>query len=85
MPCFKLDGHYLVYFAGYKKHISVYPAPREHPEFKEELSRYKGSKGTVQFPLDKPISHDLITRIVKFRVKQRQEEKSKKPAKKKQS
>jgi uncharacterized protein YdhG (YjbR/CyaY superfamily) len=45
----------------------VYPAPRGSELFKKELSVYKGGKGTVQFPLDKPIPYDLITRIVKFR------------------
>ena len=57
----------LVYFAGFKNHVSVYPAPRNEPEFKKELAAYKGGKGTVQFPLDKPIDYALITQIVKFR------------------
>lgn len=68
IPTFKLEGRYLVYFAGYKNHIGLYPVPRENEAFKEELSAYKGGKGTVQFPLDKPIPLDLITKIVKFRV-----------------
>lgn len=57
----------LIYFAGFKKHVSVYPAPRSEPEFKKELAAFKGGKGTVQFPLDAPVDYDLITRIVKFR------------------
>ena len=57
----------LIYFAGFKNHVSVYPAPRSEPEFKKELAAYKGGKGTIQFPLDKPIDYALITRIVKFR------------------
>jgi uncharacterized protein YdhG (YjbR/CyaY superfamily) len=85
IPCFNLEGHYLIYFAGYKKHVSVYPAPRGDKAFKEELAQYKGGKGTVQFPLDKPIPYDLITRMVKFKIKQRQEEKSKQVKKKKPS
>lgn len=77
IPTFKLNGHYLVYFAGYKKHISIYPAPRGHKAFKEELSAYKGGKGTVQFPLNKPIPFDLINRIVEFRIKENQGKKRK--------
>lgn len=68
MPTFKLNGSYLVYFGGYKNHVSVYPVPREHEAFKEELSHYKGSKGTVQFPLNKPLPIDLIKRIVDFSI-----------------
>ena len=60
----------LVYFAAWEKHISLYPAPRGHEAFKKELSAYKGGKGTVQFPIDKPLPWGLITRIVKFRVKE---------------
>ncbi|MGH2454458.1 MAG: iron chaperone [bacterium] len=70
IPTFKLNGNYLIYFAGFRNHVSVYPAPRENEVFKEELSLYKGGKGTVQFPLDKPIPYDLVRRIVKFRVKE---------------
>jgi uncharacterized protein YdhG (YjbR/CyaY superfamily) len=70
MPTFNLKGHYLVYFAAYKKHIGFYPAPIGHAEFKEDLSVYQAGKGTLQFPLDKPIPFDLISRIVKFRVKE---------------
>ena len=60
----------LIFFAGFKNHVSVYPAPRAEPEFKKELADYKGGKGTVQFPLNEPIPYDLITRIVKFRLSQ---------------
>jgi uncharacterized protein YdhG (YjbR/CyaY superfamily) len=69
IPAFTLKGSYLIYFAAYKKHVGLYPAPRGSEEFKEELSAYEGGKGTVKFPLDKPIPFDLISRIVKFRVK----------------
>lgn len=58
----------LIYFAGFTNHVSMYPAPRGTEIFKKELSRYKGGKGTVQFPLDKPLPLKLITRIVKFRA-----------------
>jgi uncharacterized protein YdhG (YjbR/CyaY superfamily) len=69
IPALTLDGRDLIYFAGFKNHISVYPAPRGSEEFKKELSAYGGGKGTVQFPLDKPIPYGLISRIVKFRIK----------------
>ena len=68
IPAFVLNGN-LIYFAGYKKHVAVYPAPRRAAAFERELARYKGGKGTVQFPLDRPIPYDLIRRIVKFRLK----------------
>lgn len=70
IPTFTLNDRYLIYFAGFKNHVSVYPAPRGSAEFKEELAGYKGGKGTVQFPLDKPIPYELITRIVKFRIRE---------------
>lgn len=58
----------LIYFAGFANHISVYPAPRTADEFKKELAAYKGGKGTVQFPLDKPLPLGLVKRIVKYRM-----------------
>jgi uncharacterized protein YdhG (YjbR/CyaY superfamily) len=67
MPTFKLNGN-LVHFAAYKNHIGFYPAPSGLIEFKDEISKYKHSKGAVQFPLDKKIPVNLITGIVKFRV-----------------
>ncbi|CAN5405609.1 DUF1801 domain-containing protein [soil metagenome] len=70
IPTFTLNNTYLIYFAAYKKHIGIYPAPIEKEAFKEDFSSYKTGKGTVQFPLDKPIPFDLITKIVKFRVKE---------------
>jgi len=69
MPAFKYYGM-LVYFAAYKNHIGFYATPTGHSEFKEELSIYKQGKGSVQFPLTKPLPLDLITKIVKFRVKE---------------
>ena len=70
IPTFTLKGHYLVYFAAFKKHIGFYPAPIGNAEFKEELSVYEAGKGTAKFPLDKPIPFGLISKIVKFRVKE---------------
>lgn len=69
IPVFNLNDSYLIYFAGYSDHVSIYPAPRGKDDFKDILSAYKGRKGTVQFPLDKPIPLNLITKIVKFRIK----------------
>lgn len=69
IPTFKLSGKNLIHFAGFKNHIGIYPAPRGVAEFDEELSKFDGGKGTVQFPLDEPIPYGLITRIVKFRIK----------------
>jgi uncharacterized protein YdhG (YjbR/CyaY superfamily) len=70
MPTFTLKGRYLVYFAAYKNHISLYPVPISIEEFKEELSAYESGKGAAKFPLDQPIPFDLITKIVKFRAKE---------------
>ena len=67
MPTFDLHGN-LVHFAAFKNHIGFYPAPSGIAEFQEELKQYKGAKGSVQFPLDKPLPYDLIKRIVEFRV-----------------
>jgi uncharacterized protein YdhG (YjbR/CyaY superfamily) len=70
MPAYKMNGKPLVYFAGFKKHIGFYATPTGHAEFAKELSSYKQGKGSVQFPLDKPIPYELIKRIVVFRVKE---------------
>lgn len=68
IPTFTLQGN-LVHFGAYKNHIGFYPAPRGIEKFKKELSGYEGGKGTIQFPLDRPIPLGLISKIVKFRVK----------------
>ena len=78
MPAFKYHGM-LVYFAGYKNHIGFYPTSSGIAAFKKELSKYKTSKGTVQFPNDKPLPLSLISKMVKFRAK---ENEAKKKAKK---
>ncbi len=69
MPAYKLGGM-LVYFAGYVGHIGFYPGAGGIAAFKDELSGYKWAKGSVQFPLDKPLPLKLITRIVKFRLEE---------------
>jgi uncharacterized protein YdhG (YjbR/CyaY superfamily) len=69
MPTFVLHGN-LVHFAAFKNHIGFYPVPTGIETFKKELAAYEGGKGSVQFPLDQPIPYGLISKIVKFRVKE---------------
>ena len=68
IPTFDLNGRHLVHFAGYARHIGFYPIPSGMEAFKEELKPYKQGKGSVQFPLDRPLPKELIRRIVEFRV-----------------
>ena len=72
IPTFTLKGN-LVHFAAFKNHIGFYPTPSGIETFKKDLSAYDGAKGSVKFPIDKPIPFELISRIVKFRVKENQE------------
>jgi uncharacterized protein YdhG (YjbR/CyaY superfamily) len=69
LPTFVLGGN-LVHFGAFKKHIGFYATPTGNKQFREELSAYQGAKGSVQFPLDKPIPYGLVSRMVKFRVKE---------------
>jgi uncharacterized protein YdhG (YjbR/CyaY superfamily) len=69
IPTFTLNGN-LVHFAAFKNHISFFPTSSGITAFEKELSAYKTSRGTVQFPLDKPLPFTLVSRIVKFRVKE---------------
>ena len=73
MPTFTLDGKYLVYIAAHKKHIGLYPAPTGVEEFQEAVALYGGGKGTLKFPLDKPMPFDLIRRVARFRAKEQAE------------
>lgn len=75
IPTFKLNGKNLVHFGGYAKHIGFYPAPKGIEAFKDELSSYESGKGTVQFPLSKPIPFDLVKKIVAFRAREMQAKK----------
>jgi uncharacterized protein YdhG (YjbR/CyaY superfamily) len=68
IPCFKMNGTFLIYFAGYKKHISLYPAPTSDPAFAKEFANYKTSKGTIQFQLNEPVPYGLITKIIRAMV-----------------
>jgi uncharacterized protein YdhG (YjbR/CyaY superfamily) len=70
IPTFDLNGRHMVHFAAYKNHVGFYPTSSGIKAFNKELSSFKTSKGTVQFPLNEPIPFDLVKRIVRFRVKE---------------
>jgi uncharacterized protein YdhG (YjbR/CyaY superfamily) len=72
MPAAKLNG-ILVYYAAYENHVGFYPTGSGIEAFKNQLEDYKFSKGAIQFPIDKPMPLNLITKIVKFRMKEVQE------------
>ncbi len=76
IPTFYLDGN-LVHFAAFEKHIGFYPTPSGIAKFQKELSRYKSANGSVQFPLAEPLPIGLIQRIVKFRIEENLQKKSK--------
>jgi uncharacterized protein YdhG (YjbR/CyaY superfamily) len=63
IPTFTLDGRYLIYFAGWKRHVSIYPIPEGDKALQRDLEPYKAAKGTLRFPLDKPMPLDLIERL----------------------
>lgn len=69
MPAFKLNG-ILVWFAAFKNHVGFYPKTSAIEAFKEELSGYETSKGTIRFPINKPIPFNLVKKIVRYRVKE---------------
>jgi uncharacterized protein YdhG (YjbR/CyaY superfamily) len=70
IPTFTLNGRHLVYFAGWKRYISLYPLPAVDEALERELTPYRAAKSTVRFPLGKPIPYDLIERLVALRVQQ---------------
>jgi uncharacterized protein YdhG (YjbR/CyaY superfamily) len=74
MPAFYQDG-ILVWFAAFKEHIGFYPKPSAIAAFEKDLSKYEGTKGTVRFPMNKPLPLALVSRIVKFRIRQNQNKK----------
>lgn len=80
IPTFTLNGN-LVHFAAFEHHIGFYPTPSGMEAFKNELSAYKGAKGSVQFPIDEPLPLPLIRRIVEYRVKENLERKQSKKQK----
>ena len=75
MPTFKVDGKRLVYFSAWKNHVGFYSIPEGDEAFRKQLSPYAGPKGSLRFPLEKPIPYDLVNRIVTFRLKEIQKEK----------
>ena|ERR1051326_1673143 len=75
MPTFNLNGKHLVFFAGWKHHISLHPVPAGDEAFQQELSLYKRAKGTIQFPLDKPIPYDFVEQIVTLLIRESPEKK----------
>lgn len=70
MPAYKMNGKPIVYFAAFKNHIGFYATPKGHSAFAKELAGYKQGKGSVQFPDDKPLPLQLISKIVKYKVKE---------------
>ncbi len=72
MPAFTLDGD-LIYFAAFKKHIGIFPPVRGDEKLSKAISRYRGEKGNLRFPLDEPIPYALIARVIKFRIKEHME------------
>lgn len=80
IPTFILNGN-LVHFAAFKNHIGFYPTPNGIEAFKKELAPYASAKGSAQFPLDKPMPLALITKIVKYRVKENSAKSKAKPKK----
>ena len=68
IPAFELNGRNLVYFAAWKKHISLYPIPSGSKAFEKGIANYIAGKGTLKFPLDKPVPLEIIGEVVKFRV-----------------
>jgi uncharacterized protein YdhG (YjbR/CyaY superfamily) len=73
IPTFKLSGRYLIYFAGWKHHISIYPIPEGDDALQMDIAPYKASKGTLRFPLDKPIPYDLIERLAAAALRAREQ------------
>ena len=84
IPTFVLGGN-LVHFGGFKTHVGFYPTPSGIEAFKKQLAVYEGAKGSVQFPVDRPMPLRLISRIVKFRVQETQQKATKKNAAKKKA
>src|SRR5262245_23210412 len=68
IPTFTLNGKYLIYFAGWKQHISIYPVPVGDEAFNQEIAPYVAGKGTLKFPIEKRMPLKLITKIVKLKV-----------------
>jgi uncharacterized protein YdhG (YjbR/CyaY superfamily) len=70
IPTFDLNGRHLVFFAGYEKHVGLYPVPSRVDEFKAELEPYENGKSSARFPIGRPLPRDLIRRIVEYKVQE---------------
>jgi uncharacterized protein YdhG (YjbR/CyaY superfamily) len=68
IACFELNGKNLIHFAGWKKHVSLYPVPAGSEAFERQVAKYADGKGTLKFPLDEPLPIKLIERIVKMHI-----------------
>jgi uncharacterized protein YdhG (YjbR/CyaY superfamily) len=73
IPTITLDGRRLLYFAGWKHHISVYPAPAGDEDLERRLGPYRSAKSTLKFPLSRPVPYDLIEQVAKLALRQRQD------------
>ena len=68
MAAFELNGRNFIHFAGWKKHVSLYPVPAGSEAFERQIAKYAGGKGTLKFPLDEPLPIKLIERVVKLHL-----------------
>jgi uncharacterized protein YdhG (YjbR/CyaY superfamily) len=84
IPTFKRNGIFLIYFAGFKKHVSLYPILSECPGFEAELAPYRSGRATAKFPLNQPIPFALIEKIVKFMMQENERRTATKPKRKEQ-
>jgi len=73
IPTFTLDGRYLVYFAGWKDHVSVYPVPGGSAELEAAIAPYQSGKGTLKFPLDQPLPLQVIGEVTSTLLRQRRQ------------
>ncbi|HLX40478.1 MAG TPA: DUF1801 domain-containing protein [Ktedonobacteraceae bacterium] len=76
MPTFNLNGKHLVFFAGWKSNISLYPTPAGDEAFQQKIAQFKSAKSTLQFPLAHPIPYDLVEKIVTFLMMEKSEKES---------
>jgi uncharacterized protein YdhG (YjbR/CyaY superfamily) len=77
IPTFRYEGHNLVHFAAFRDHLSFFPTSSGVAKFRKQLSSYKLSKGTIQFPLNGPVPYDLVERITRFRAEETRQKKEK--------
>ena len=83
IACFELNGKNLIHFAGWKKHISLYPIPAGDEAFEQAVSKYADGKGTLKLPLDEPLPMKLVKQVIKLHLAQNLKQARLKAAKKK--